>query len=395
MASVILESESESDENEEKLTPRIECKRIVDEISVIDIEKQTEDEFRDSLSEDLPLLDEDFPMIEADDERSRLDYVLVTDCDEPSCYKEAILTEDSVMCEQAMQLEYNSIIANETWELTESPQGNQALPCKWVYKKKYTTEDPGPKYKMTTVRPVLGFVATEDLELNQMDVKTAFLHRDLEGNVYMVQPEGFEMESEKPKRAKLVCRFCKALYGLKQGFRQWYLKFDKYMQSQGYERSQEDHCLYTRKLSNGSLIILILYVDDMLIAGKSKDKIANLKKSLSTQFAMKYLGDANHFFGMRIKRDRQRGILELSQEQYVHKVLEHFSMQAGNTLSTPMQPCLKISKDNCPKFDAEKAQLAKVPYSLAVGSLMYAMVAMIPDIAFAVGVVSHCQAFFG
>ncbi|MCO5571219.1 hypothetical protein L7F22_024955 [Adiantum nelumboides] len=160
------------------------------------------------------------------------------------------------------------------------------------------------------------------------------------------------------------------------------------MQSEGYERSQEDHCLYTRQLSNGSLIILILYVDDMLIAGKSKDEIANLKKSLSTHFAMKDLGDANHFLGMRIKRDRQRGILKLSQEQYVHKVLERFSMQGGNTLSTPMQPCLKLSKDDCLKSDAEKAKMAKVPYSSAVGSLMYAMVATKSDIAFAVGVVS-------
>ncbi|MCO5602950.1 hypothetical protein L7F22_057091 [Adiantum nelumboides] len=259
----------------------------------------------------------------------RLDYVLVTDCDDPSCYKEAIQMDDSVKWEKAMQSEYNSIIANETWKLTELPQGKQALPCKWVYKKKYTNEDPEPKYKarlvakgfkqkkgvdfdeifspvvkLTTLHLAPCLVATEDLELNQMDVKMAFLHGDLEEDVYMVQPKGFEMESKKPKRAKLVCRLCKALYGLKQGSRQWYLKFDKYMQSQGYERSQEDHCLYTQKLSDGSLIILILYVDDMLIAGKSKDEIANLKKSLSTQFAMKDLGDANHFLGMRIKRDR-------------------------------------------------------------------------------------------
>ncbi|MCO5559269.1 hypothetical protein L7F22_012865 [Adiantum nelumboides] len=171
-----------------------------------------------------------------------------------------------------------------------------------------------PVFKMTTLRLVLGLVATEDLEL-----KSTFLHGDLEEDVYM------------------------ALYGLKQGSRQWYLKFDKYMQSQGYDRSQEDHCLYTLKLSDGSLIILILYVDDMLIAGK--DEIANLKKSLCTQFVMKDLGDANNFLGMRIKRDRQHGILELSQEQYVHKVLERFSMQGGNTLSTPMQPCLKLSKE--------------------------------------------------
>ncbi|MCO5568270.1 hypothetical protein L7F22_021967 [Adiantum nelumboides] len=129
--------------------------------------------------------------------------------------------EYSVKWEQAMQSEYNLIIANETWKLTWLPQGKQALPCKWVYKKKYTTEDPKPKYKarlvakgfkknkgvdfdeicspvvkMTTLRLVLGLVATEDLELNQMDVKMAFLHGDLEEDVYMVQPEGFEMESK-------------------------------------------------------------------------------------------------------------------------------------------------------------------------------------------------------
>ncbi|MCO5550795.1 hypothetical protein L7F22_004286 [Adiantum nelumboides] len=157
--------------------------------------------------------------------------------------------EDSVNWEQAMKLEYN-IIANETWELTKLPQGKQVLPCKWVYKKKYTTEEPKPKYKarlvakegvdfdvifslvvkMTTLCLVLGLVATEDLELNQMDVKTVFLHGDLEEDVYMVEPEGFEMESKKPKRAKLACRLCKALYGLKQGSRQWTPDFGDHSQ---------------------------------------------------------------------------------------------------------------------------------------------------------------------
>ncbi|MCO5550238.1 hypothetical protein L7F22_003721 [Adiantum nelumboides] len=118
--------------------------------------------------------------------------------------------EDSAKWEQAMQSEYNSIISNETWELTELPQGKQALPCKWLYKKKYTAEDSELKYKarlvakvfeqkkgidfdeifspvvkMTTLRLVLGIVATEDLELTQMDVKTVFLHGDLDEDVYM------------------------------------------------------------------------------------------------------------------------------------------------------------------------------------------------------------------
>ncbi|MCO5573272.1 hypothetical protein L7F22_027041 [Adiantum nelumboides] len=109
-----------------------------------------------------------------------------------------------------MQSEYNLILANETWELTESPMGKTALPCKWVYKKKYTAKDPEPKYKarlvakgfkqkksidfdeifspvikMTTLHLVLGLVAIEDMELVKMDVKTTFLHRDLDENVFL------------------------------------------------------------------------------------------------------------------------------------------------------------------------------------------------------------------
>ncbi|MCO5591233.1 hypothetical protein L7F22_045214 [Adiantum nelumboides] len=83
--------------------------------------------------------------------------------------------------------------------------------------------------KMTTLCLVLGNVATEDLELIQMDVKTAFLHGDLDEDVYMKQREGFACESPKLSETELVCRFGKALYGLKQGSRQRYLKFDKYM----------------------------------------------------------------------------------------------------------------------------------------------------------------------
>ena len=93
------------------------------------------------------------------------------------------------------------------------------------------------------------------------------------------------------------------------------------MCSQEFKRSKEDYYLYTKKLNDGLQIILILYVDDMLIATKSNSENANLKQILSSQFAMKDLGEANHFLGMRIKRNKKKGILELSQESYIKKVL--------------------------------------------------------------------------
>lgn len=135
-------------------------------------------------------------------------------------------------------------------------------------------------------------------------------------------------------------------------------------------------------------MILILYVDDMLIAKKSLSEIVNLKQTLSDNFAMKDLGEAHHFLGMRITRDRKRGILELSQESYIQRVLQHFNMQGGKSVSTPLPSYFKLSKDDSPKSDAEKVEMEKVPYLSTVGSLMYAMVATRLDIAFGVGVVS-------
>ena len=89
-----------------------------------------------------------------------------------------------------------------------------------------------PVVKMTTLHLVLGLVAIEDLELIQMDVKIAFLHGDLDDDVYMKQPEGFVIELEHPTKGELVCRLNKALHGLKQGSRQWYSKFDTYIRKE-------------------------------------------------------------------------------------------------------------------------------------------------------------------
>ena len=111
-----------------------------------------------------------------------------------------------------------------------------------------------------------------------MDVKRSFLHGDLDEEIYMAQPKGFE----KPGKEHLVCKLRKSLYGLKQAPRQWYHKFDTFMRSQGFKRSNEDPCLYVKKPRDGQLIMLSLYVDDMLITRHSKKDIADLKQKLSS-----------------------------------------------------------------------------------------------------------------
>ncbi|GJU57931.1 transposable element [Tanacetum coccineum] len=139
--------------------------------------------------------------------------------------------------------------------------------------------------KRSSIRILLALVAQMDLELVQMDVKTAFLHGDLEEEIYMVQPEGFKVAGKEHE----VCKLYKLLYGLKQSPRQWYKLFDKFMMDSKYTRSKYDHCVYLKKLHDGSFVYLLLYVNDTLIASQILDQIEKLKTRLKSEFEIKDL----------------------------------------------------------------------------------------------------------
>ncbi len=134
------------------------------------------------------------------------------------------------------------------------------------------TEIFSPVVKMATIRVVLSLVAAENLYLEQLDVKTDFLHGDLDEEIYMKQPVGFIVKDKE----EMVCKLKKSLYGLKQAPRQWYRKFDGFMQRSGYTRCNGDHCCYFKRFES-SYIILLLYVDDMLVAGSCVREINKLK----------------------------------------------------------------------------------------------------------------------
>jgi hypothetical protein len=131
--------------------------------------------------------------------------------------------------------------------------------------------------KITSIRTILSLVAAKYLHLEQLDVKKTFLHGDLEEEIYMQQPQGYEVKGKE----NLVCRLNKSLYGLKKDPRQWYLKFERFMSEQGYGRCHSNHYVYFKRLENGSYIILLLYVDDMLVAGSNMKDINVLKNKLA------------------------------------------------------------------------------------------------------------------
>ncbi|KAE8655249.1 hypothetical protein F3Y22_tig00117034pilonHSYRG01568 [Hibiscus syriacus] len=298
-------------------------------------------------------------------------FALIVSSDDPINFHDAVTSQENDKWMAAMVEEMESLNHNRTWELVRLPEGKKPIGCKWVYKKKpAVTEKEGEKFKArlvakgfsqqkgvdydeifspvvrhTSIRAVLALVASWDLHLEQMDVKTTFLHGDLEEQIYMRQPEGFTQ----PGNEHLVCRLKKSLYGLKQSPRQWYKRFYSYMIKISYNRCEYDCCVYVKSLDDGSFIFLLLYVDDMLIAAKNMDDVIGLKTLLSQEFDM--------------------------------KDLERFAMSSAKPVSTPLANHFKLSSEQCPKTDKEAEDMKKDPYSNVVGCLMYAMVCTRPDLA--------------
>ena len=218
-----------------------------------------------------------------------------------------------------------SLNKNKTWEYSELPKGKKLIGCKWVFRKKEVVSEKeeerfkarlvakgysqrhginydevfSPVVRHTSIRVVLSLVAHQNLELEQLDVKTAFLHGNLEEEIFMEQLEGFK----KPGTDNLVCRLKKSLYGLKQSPRQWYKRFDSYKIQIGYTCCEYDCCVYVKMLDDGSYIFLLLHVDDMLITAKSICEVDKLKALLRKEFDMKDLGIAKKILGMEIRRD--------------------------------------------------------------------------------------------
>eukprot|EP00253_Pinus_taeda_P004048 PITA_04048 len=195
-------------------------------------------------------------------------------------------SEDGKLWKEAMVDEMASLHKNEAWDLVELPAGRKPIGSKWVFKKKTNAEGKVEKYKAR-------LVAKE-----QMDVKTTFLHGDLEEEIYMKQPEGFAVKGKK----ELVCKLKKSLYGLKQSPKKWNQKFDTFIWGLGFTRSKADHCVYF-KLIGDRVIYLVVYVDDMLLIGNDKEIIQDLKTHFFSKFDMKDLGAANYILGTEIKRD--------------------------------------------------------------------------------------------
>ena len=169
----------------------------------------------------------------------------------------------------------------------------------------------------------------------------------------------------------MVCKLKKSIYGLKQASRQWYYKFHQVIISYGFEANVVDDCVY-HKFSGSKYIFLVLYVNDIMLDSRDIGFLQETKRFLTKNFEMKDLVEASFVLGIKILRDHSQGILRLSQESSINKVLNRFNMKDSKPGDTPIAKGDKFSLKQCPNNDLERIEMQKIPYASAVGSLMYA-----------------------
>ena len=179
-----------------------------------------------------------------------------------------------------------------------------------------------------------------------------------------------------------MCRLKRSIYSLKQSPRCWNQTLDTPLKKMGFTQSTSDSCIYTS--SKEGLLILAMYVDDIVIAGKSEEEIAEVKSALAKQFQVKDMGKLHYFLGVNVKQNSKTGETWIGQPVYTQIILQRFGMENAKHMSTPVDPSTKLLKatENCEMADP-------VLYQSAVGSLLYLSNWTRPDITYAVSSVSR------
>lgn len=245
-----------------------------------------------------------------------------------------------------------------------------------------------PVSRLPVIRSCLAIINKYDLDVCQMDVKTAFFNGILEDDIFMEIPDGLNVDDN--ERKSRVCKLIRSIYGSKISPKRWNKRFSEEALKLGLENDLHEPCLFTWR-KDGKMALLALYVDDMLLASNDKNKLEKITSKLSQVFQMKDVGEPKNFLGMNIHRDRENKVMDTSQKDYIEKILEKFNMKECKAQSTPMVTRqvknreLRNTKSNVTQYKTEAL------YREATGSLLYLAGATRPDISFAVNYLSRMQ----
>jgi hypothetical protein len=333
--------------------------------------------------------------------------------DEPT-FREAMNSPDADKWTLGIQDELKSLKEMGVYKLvhrSDVPVGRKVLRGKWVlllkrdehgnpvrHKARFVVkgfeqvfgqdyvDTTSPTARMESVRLLLNIAAAKDWDIQQIDVKTAFLYGLLPADEaqYLEQPESFA----EPGKEDWVWCLQRGLYGMKQSGRIWNKTMHKAMLNWGFKRLHADPCVYYRVNALGTVLSAV-HVDDFLIVSSSPEASQSFKEELKSLWTISDLGEARFCVGIAISRDRANRLVSISQTALIDRIILQFGQADADPISTPMDPSVaksltRPSPSDPPLSDSDSHELARIPYRSLVGSLMYLAVGTRPDISFAV-----------
>ena len=318
--------------------------------------------------------------------------------DEPANYREAITSVDAEEWRLSMGSEYGTLMGYNTWTLVPCPPDVNIVGSRWTYRIKRDnlgrkndlksrlvaqgfSQIPGqdfnetysPTIRFTTIRLILALASRYDLELRQINIKGAYLNGILEEDIYMHQPEGFI----KKGKEDMVCKLNKGIYGLKQSGRVWHQTLKNEMSKIGFTPGLADTTVFFRYGDDGSVNLAGWYIDDGLLASKSKASMNRMVNDIRGSFEIKDLGEPERLLGIKITRNRELGSIHMSQPSFINTIAKRFNITSGRAITSPMDHNMDL------RIATDADDTVNIPYASLVGSINYCAVSTRPDIAYA------------
>lgn len=325
-------------------------------------------------------------------------------CTDPVNEEQALKSPEADEWRTVLREEIKVLMANKTWTIVERLKGKSITGSKWVLCIKLNQDGSvmrrkarlvakgfsqrknidyfetfAPVARLESIRTVMALATEKNLEVHQL--VNAYLNGEIKEKIYLEVPNLLSEVMEDNKLPKphgtKVFHLNKALYGLKQSGRCWFMKLDERLKEMSFKQLSADHCVYYQCCNSQIVSIIVIYVDDLIVASSSSEKLRDIKKKLSI-FKMKDLGPIDQCLSIKFHQDRESNWMSVSQEGLIKEIIQKFNMEDCKPALTPLDISKKLTKATSPKNEEEHKKMLDKPYRSLIGSLMYLAVSTRP-----------------
>lgn len=331
-------------------------------------------------------------------------YLYYASEEEPKSFNKAMQSQQKDKWMIALKEEFDANIRNNTWDYIpkqELPPGIAIHKPIWRFKvksdgrykaricfdgrhQKYNLdyfETYAPTPRLENIRMMLLVITAMKLQIQQGDVPSAFLNSKIDTDIFMHQPDGFVQDASK------ICKLNKGLYGLKQASRLWYEDINDYLTNVlKFTRFEHDNCIYAKNAGE-PISIVILYVDDIIVASSDTTALEETMDQLHSKFLIKRMGSIAEYIGIQFDYDQDNATLTMNQSRAIMKILNKFEMNDCRPAAMPYNPDMNLPYEN---QNPDPHTLKK--FRSMVGALLWIARCTRPDIMYDVNYLSQFQA---